>query len=64
MKVGERIGVYVREHGIMNKFLAEKAEVTDQKMSLILKGKQEVGVIEYYKICKALNVPMEQFIEE
>ena len=64
MKVGERIGVYVREHGIMNKFLAEKAEVTDQKMSLILNGKQEIGVIEYYKVCNALNVPMEQFIEE
>ena len=64
MTIGERIANYTRDHGVMNKFLAEKAEVSDAKISLILKGKQEIGVIEYYKICKALNVPMEQFIEE
>jgi plasmid maintenance system antidote protein VapI len=64
MKVGEKLGVYVREHGIMNKFLAEKVGVTDSKMSFILNGRQEITPIELYRACKALDVPMEQFCEE
>lgn len=64
MKVGERVGVYAKEHGIMNKFLAEKAGVTDSKMSFILNGRQEIGCIELYNICQALGVPMEQFCKE
>lgn len=64
MTVGEKVGNYAREHGVMNKFLAEKAEVSDAKISLILNGKQEIGVIEYYKICQALSVPMETFLED
>lgn len=64
MTIGEKVGIYAKEHGIMNKFLAEKAEVTDAKISLIFKGKQEIGVIEFYKMCQALNVPMETFLED
>lgn len=64
MTIGQKIRDYADEHGVMNKFLAEKAEVTNTKISLILNGKQEIGLIEYYKICQALNVPMETFLED
>lgn len=62
--IGVNIKKYAQEHGIMNRFLAEKAGVPDAKMSLILNGKQEIGVLEFFKICEALNVPAENFVKE
>lgn len=62
--IGVNIKKYAQEHGIMNRFLAEKAEVPNGKMSLILNGKQEIGVLEFFKICEALNVPAETFVKE
>ena len=64
MTIGERIKDYADSKGIKNKFLAENAGVSDSKMSKILQGKMNVSVIEYYAICKALDVPMEYFMEE
>ena len=64
MTVGERVKVYALEHGVMFKFLAEKSGTTSSKMSLFLNGKRDIGIIEYYNICKALDVPMDTFIKE
>ena len=64
MEIGEKIKAYVDEHGIMQKFLAEKAGITPSQMSLVMSGQRTLNVIEYYNICKALNVPMEYFMEE
>ena len=64
MTVGERIKAYTQERGIKQRFLAEKADVDDSKMSKILNGTQEIGLFEYFNICQALDVPMETFMTE
>ena len=64
MTIGERIKEYADSKGIKNRFLAEKAGVSDSKMSRILNGESNITVIEYFYICKALGVPMEHFLEE
>lgn len=64
MTVGERIKEYIQERGIMQRFLAEKAGIDDSKMSKILNGARDIGLIEYYKVCQALGVPMETFVKE
>ena len=63
MTVGERIKAYAEEHGIMQKYLAEKAGISTSQMSLVLNGKNNLNVIQYYNVCKALGVPMEFFVE-
>ncbi len=64
MTIGERIKEYADSRGIKNRFLAEKAGVTDSKMSRILNGESNPTVIEYFYICKALELPMEFFVED
>lgn len=63
MTIGEKIKAYADSNGIKNRFLAEKAGVTDSRMSRILKGQLDINVLEYYYICKALDVPMDYFME-
>ena len=63
-KVGERVRIIAKSRGVTNKFLAEKAGVTDSKMSLILNGKQEIGCLELFRISEALHVPMKEFCRE
>ena len=62
MTIGERIKKYSDSKGVKNRFLAEKAGVTASTMSKILNGQREISVIEYYGVCKALDVPMEFFV--
>lgn len=64
MEIGEKIKVYADEHGIMQKFLAEKSGMTPSQMSLVMSGQRTLNVIEYFNICKALNVSMEYFMED
>ena len=64
MTIGEKIKAYANSKGIKNTYLAEKAGVTDSKMSRILNGEREINVIEYYCICQALDVSMEYFVEQ
>lgn len=64
MTIGERVKEYIQERGIKQRFLAENAEVDDSKISRFLNGTQDIGVLEYYKVCEALGVPMETFIKE
>lgn len=64
MSVGEKIKVYISEKGITQRFLAESANVADSTMSRILRGQQEIGLIEYHDVCKALGLPMSYFFEE
>ena len=64
MTVGERIKEYIQERGIKQRFLSEKAGVDDSKMSKILNGTLDIGLVEYYRLCQALDVPMETFVKE
>ena len=60
--VGKRIENYLNENGIKKSFLAEKAGITKQRLTSICKAKT-IDCITYYKICKALNQPLEAFLE-
>lgn len=62
------IGLKLKEHldqnGIKYSFVAEKANIPAPVMSIILSGNRDVKVLEYYRICKVLQVPFEKFIVE
>lgn len=62
MSVGAAIGSYLKENGIKQTFLADKVGMPDAKMSAIINQGQRIEVVEYYKICKALDVPFEKFL--
>lgn len=62
--VGERIKNYLKDNGIKQTFLAEKTGLTNSKISDICINDRKIDVVEYYKICKALNLPLEYFLQE
>lgn len=62
--VGIKIKEYLDQNGIKYSFVAEKANMAPPVMSLVLAGTRDVKVLEYYRICKALQVPFEKFIDE
>lgn len=61
--VQKRIKDYLTEHGIKQGFLAEKLGVTDSIISAMLNGNRNIDCIEYFEICRALDVPLETFFE-
>ena len=62
--IGTRMKEYLDQNGIKYNFVAEKANITKAAMSLILSGNRDIKILEYYRICKALNVPFEIFLED
>lgn len=62
--IGAKIKAYLVENGIKQTFLAEKTGLTDSVISDICTKGRRIDCVEYYKICKALNVPLEKFLEE
>lgn len=62
--LGEKIKNYLVEHGIKQRFLAEKLELPDPVISDMLSGQRKIDAVEYYQICKALRVDMEYFMED
>lgn len=61
--VGERIKNYLNEKGIKQGFIAEQAGITASVMSDICNKDRRIDCVTYYRICKALNVPLEMFVE-
>lgn len=61
--VGERIKKYLQENGIKQTFLAEKTGLTNSQISDICVRDRKIDCVEYYKICKALNLPLEYFMD-
>lgn len=61
--VQKRIKAYLTEHGIKQGFLAEKLGVADSIISAMLNGNRNIDCIEYFEICRALDVPLETFFE-
>lgn len=62
--VGKRIKEYLISNGIKQAFIAEKTGLTPMAVSDICNGCRKIDIVEYYKICKALNVPLETFVKE
>jgi transcriptional regulator with XRE-family HTH domain len=61
--VGERIKKYLQENGIKQTFLAEKTGLTKMQINDICVRDRKIDCVEYYKICKALNLPLEYFMD-
>lgn len=61
--VGAAIKDYLEENGIKQAFVAEKANITPSQMSDICNKGRSIDCATYYKICRALNVPLEKFLE-
>lgn len=62
--LGAKIKRYLDDNGIKQTYLAQKLGLFDSTVSDMLSGKRNITAVEYYKICKAINVPMEKFVEE
>lgn len=62
--VGKRIKEYLVSNGIKQSFVAEKTGLSTMVISDICNKDRRIDCMEYYKICKALNVPLETFLEE
>lgn len=61
--VGARIKNYLAENGIKQNYLAEKTGLSASQVSDICIHDRRIDCVEYYKICKALNVPLETFLD-
>lgn len=61
--VGEKIKQYLTENGIKQSFVAEKVGIPASQLSEICNKGRSIDCVLYYKICKALNVPLETFLE-
>lgn len=62
--VGAKIKKYLEEHGIKQSFVAEKVGLTPSQMSDICIKDRTIDCVIYYKICKVLNVPLDQFFSD
>lgn len=64
METGKRIGKYLQEKGIKQAFLVNSTGMTASAISDICTGsRKSIDVVEYWKICKALAVPLETFLQ-
>lgn len=62
--IGSLIKEYLSNNGIKQAFLVEKTGLSASQVSDICIHDRRIDVIEYYRICKALNVPLEFFLSE
>jgi transcriptional regulator with XRE-family HTH domain len=63
MNVQERVAEYVRNNGIMQKFIAEKTGLPAVKVSNILNLNQKMTADELELFCKALRREPSDFIK-
>lgn len=64
MEVVRRLREYIKAKQIQLAILADKMGVQESFLSNILEERQDMDTIDYYCICKALNVPLKTFVEE
>jgi transcriptional regulator with XRE-family HTH domain len=62
--VGRRIGAYLKLTGRKLGWFAEQMGWNNEKASMITNGKRQISLMDFFKVCKVLNVPYEQFISE
>lgn len=62
--VGAKIKDYLTEKGIKQSFLAEKTGLTNSQVSDICIHDRKIDCIEYYKICRALEVDLDFFLKD
>ncbi len=63
MKVYEKVRVYIKEQGLKQVSVAQKAGIPKLTFSAILNGKKTLYADDFRAICLALEVSPETFIE-
>lgn len=59
--LSERIRDYIEKSGLKFGVIAERVGIPMNTFSAMMNGKRKITAEEYFAICKALNVPLEQF---
>lgn len=62
--IGARIRAYMKENGIKQTFVAKAAGLPDSTLSDICIRNRRIEITEYVRICRALNVPLETFVND
>lgn len=62
--LGQRIGEYIKQTGLKQKIVAERAGMSQQQISDICNGRRSVAAVEYFRICEALGVDLDYFRKE
>ncbi len=55
---------YISELGIKQKVVAEKANIDERKLCLIIQGKRKCEAGEYANLCNALGVGPNKFMKQ
>lgn len=53
---------FIEDNGYKQKFIAQKADVSEAMFSAILSGKAKCSLETYVNICKTLEVPLGTFL--
>jgi len=61
--IGSKIRDYLDENFIKRKYLANKLEISESSLSLILSNKREMSLDTYIVIVECLNLPFEYFLK-
>lgn len=59
--LGFRIKEYITQCGLKFGVVADRAGIPLNVFSAMINGKRKITAEEYFSICKALGVPLEQF---
>ena len=62
--IGKAIKDYLESKGITQSFVAKKTDLKATQISDICNGKCQITVPVYYRICKALEVPLDTFVND
>lgn len=63
MCVGQKIKSYLKDNGISQTFVSEKAGIPLSKLNMSLNGNRRLDFGEYELICGALSVGVDKFLE-
>jgi predicted transcriptional regulator len=58
----EALKKYIEKVGLKQKAIAQKANMPEARLCLILQGKRKCEVGEYARICSSLGVEIDRFI--
>lgn len=59
--LNQRIKNFMEERGIKQSFLNKQLNMKSSTVNALLNGNRKISAEEYFKICDALNVPLEYF---
>lgn len=62
--IGSIIKEHLNENGIKQAFLVEKTGMSPSQISDICNHDRKIDCIEYFRICKALNVDLDYFFKK